>query len=327
MSTQYPAGMLLDATGVPFAAQIPQAFTAPSALPGANYTAPTTIIVEPGGGRITLTESDNAERSISYADIYASQPAVGAVVNKLYRTIATLPLKVYQWPVGDRSVNGKPAHPEEVHDPANTLVALLNNPAPGYGAVSLKEWLALPYFVHGNSLVAKYRGNGALEAPTEIIPLDWRFIQAWARIGQPVLVWGTIQTGLLKWIAPRETIYTAWTSPAGSNGAWLEEEIGCDVIVVEQRPGTMCAAAEAFMEALRAGTLEHTGDVALKRHALNAVSQMAPDGRARFMRPSNARNASGQERRVIDALIAATMVHYAVASGMSPAPQPFIEVL
>lgn len=221
---QYSPGVLLDANGNPFATQIPPEFSQqPAAPPGSTLGMyhPTTIIVEAGGGRIELTEADSAQRTISYADIYATQPAVAWAVNKIYREIATLPLRVYQHAKGDRTVNGKPAFPEEVIDPSNTLVSLLAQPAPGHGPVSLQEWLALPYLIHGNSLVAKFRGNGMREAPTELLPMDWRYLQAWARIGQPVLVWATIQTGQMKWIAPTETIHTAWATPAGASGAWL----------------------------------------------------------------------------------------------------------
>jgi hypothetical protein len=42
---------------------------------------------------------------------------------------------------------------------------------------------------------------------------------------------------------------------------------------------------------------------------LNAVAKLLPDGRARFDRPSTSRAQAGQRRRVIDALIAAAMVH------------------
>jgi HK97 family phage portal protein len=222
VAEQYPAGVLLDAWSKPFSQQMPteRPPTPAGAMLPMPYQ-PTTIIVEAGGGRVALTESDSAARTISYADIYATQPAVAWAVNKLYRNIATLPLKVYRHAPGNRTVNGKPAFPEEVIDPSNSLVSLLSKPAPGHGPVSLKEWVVLPYFVHGNSLIAKFRGNGDGTAPTELLPLDWRFLQAWARIGQPVLVWATVQTGQLKYILPSETVFTAWTSPAGANGAFL----------------------------------------------------------------------------------------------------------
>jgi hypothetical protein len=72
---------------------------------------------------------------------------------------------------------------------------------------------------------------------------------------------------------------------------------------------------EKFMEALRTGWLKHSGDKSLTAHALNAVAQLLPLGGARFARPAGGRgNNSMQDQRVIDALIAAAMVH-CVAAG------------
>ena len=57
------------------------------------------------------------------------------------------------------------------------------------------------------------------------------------------------------------------------------------------------------------GWLKHSGDAGLTRHALNAVARILPQGDARFDRPSQTRQSSEQDRRVIDALTAAAMVH------------------
>ena len=221
---QYPAGVLLDATGNPMSGSAPHALWDRQQTPGGAYLpegyGPTTIIIESGGGRIELTEDDK-QRTISYADVYATQVAVATVINKLVRQISTIPLKVYQPPARNASQNGKPKHPEAIEDQNHPLVSLLHNPSPGYGAVSLKEWISLPLFVHGGGVVAKFRGNGYGEVPTQLFPLDWRYLQAWARIGTPVLMWASVQTGQMHFLAPSEAIYTAWSSPAGSNGAWL----------------------------------------------------------------------------------------------------------
>ncbi|HLF06398.1 MAG TPA: hypothetical protein VI893_04390, partial [Thermoplasmata archaeon] len=54
-----------------------------------------------------------------------------------------------------------------------------------------------------------------------------------------------------------------------------------------------------------------------RRHVLNAIARRLPGEEMRFDRPSQSRNVrSGrQERRVIDALTAAAMVHNEVAGG------------
>lgn len=218
-------GVLLDASGQPLNTSRPGAFGGP-----ADYQ-PTTVIVQGGGQQVTLTPSEGRQRTISYSDIYETQPAVGAAVNKLVRQIATVPLKVYQRPKNGKTVNGRAPFPEEVWD--HPLVDLLNKPAPGHGPVSLKEWLTMPTFVHGNSLVAKYRANGPNTPPTECIPLEWRYLQAWARIGEPVLVWATVQTGAMKWILPSETIHVSWAAPSGWLGVSPLRQLGVTVRLEE----------------------------------------------------------------------------------------------
>ncbi len=108
-------------------------------------------------------------------------------------------------------------------------------------------------------------------------------------------------------------------SRAEQLGAWIADRLGATVI---DRPQTNVFAAEdyeRFMEALRSGWLKHSGDAGLTAHVMNAITRILPAGNARFDRPAENRISSEQERRVIDALSAASMVH-AVAS--VPRPQP-----
>jgi phage terminase large subunit-like protein len=99
------------------------------------------------------------------------------------------------------------------------------------------------------------------------------------------------------------------TSRAEQLGRWIETDIGATVV---DRPQTNVAAIEDynhFMEALRKGWLRHSGDSALTQHALNAIARILPFGDARFDRPHQSRLGQEQERRVVDALTAAAMVH------------------
>jgi hypothetical protein len=81
----------------------------------------------------------------------------------------------------------------------------------------------------------------------------------------------------------------------------------------------MALAYERWMEALREGWLWHSGDPELAQHVLNAVARVLPGGQTRFDRPARSRSASSQDRRVWDALTAASMVH-SVAVGEAQAP-------
>jgi len=224
---QISAGAMFSAssmftTGTPTTAYAPQ---------GGMYGTGTTIIVQPDGGRVELTEHDAQPRFMPYADVWASQAPIAAVVEKMRRRISVLPRRVYQHAPGNRvvsmpAVGNKPARtrkalPEHIDDPTNGLCDLIWHPLPGFGEMSLAEWQYLSLFVNGGSFLAKYRGNGATEAPTEFLPLDWRYLQAWARVGQPVILWATVQTGQWKWLLPSEGLFTAWTTVAGPQGAWL----------------------------------------------------------------------------------------------------------
>ncbi len=101
---------------------------------------------------------------------------------------------------------------------------------------------------------------------------------------------------------------------------WVRSEIGAEVI--ERDTGNASAALdyESFMEALRSGWLKHSGDVEFARHALNAIARVLPDGRAKFERPMQVWGRGGdnlQDARVIDALVAAAMVHATAAADLA----------
>lgn len=64
------------------------------------------------------------------------------------------------------------------------------------------------------------------------------------------------------------------------------------------------------------GWLRHCGDPGLTQHVLNAVARLLPQGDAKFERPKESRTVRDElaRRRVIDALIAAAMVHTSAAA-------------
>lgn len=106
---------------------------------------------------------------------------------------------------------------------------------------------------------------------------------------------------------------------------WLDSELGVTVIDRSQGNAAAVEDYDRFMEALREGWLWHTGDRPLTRHALNAIARVLPLGDARFDRPSTTRQGGDQDRRVIDALQAASMVHSVIAGGVA-APAPWAAV-
>lgn len=123
-------------------------------------------------------------------------------------------------------------------------------------------------------------------------------------------------------IHARNPIHTVVMDPSKAEqlGAWIEETLGATVIARTQTPTFAVVDYERFMEGLRNGTLKHSGDEGLTKHALNAIARMDRFGSTRFDRPHPTRyGGSEQERRVIDALSAAAMVY---AQSLAEAPEP-----
>jgi phage terminase large subunit-like protein len=112
------------------------------------------------------------------------------------------------------------------------------------------------------------------------------------------------------------------TSRAEQLGMWIESELGATVIDRAQTNKWAAEDYERFMEALRNGWLHHAGDPGLSSHALQAVARILPFGDSRFDRPSQTRQSAEQDRRVIDALTAAAMVHSVAVGTTAEAVAP-----
>jgi len=113
------------------------------------------------------------------------------------------------------------------------------------------------------------------------------------------------------------------TSRAEQLAKWVEREFGCDVVEQPQGIPTQVQEYDAFMEALRNGWLHHTGDPEFTRHVLNAVAKIQRGGDAIFERPHQSRrNVDEQDRRVIDGLKAAAMVHLVATLNAGKARKP-----
>jgi phage terminase large subunit-like protein len=155
---------------------------------------------------------------------------------------------------------------------------------------------------------------------TAMVPLWWRDADyrlfGPAAILEPPRDGSSLDPGLVRRaFADLQARYRISTVVMDTNRAedlsdWFSTEIGLTVYDRSQSPTPQSEDFERFMEALRSGHLFHSGDEGLRRHALNAVTRLLPNGGAKFDRVSRTRNASGkQDERVIDALVAAAMVH------------------
>ncbi len=118
------------------------------------------------------------------------------------------------------------------------------------------------------------------------------------------------------------------TSRAEGLASWIESELGAVVVHQPQANPGAVRDFEMFMEALRSGWLHHAGDPGLTQHALNAIARVLPFGDARFDRPIQSHLGREQERRVIDALTAASMVHSTAALNfLTPAPAELVPLV
>jgi phage terminase large subunit-like protein len=109
-------------------------------------------------------------------------------------------------------------------------------------------------------------------------------------------------------------------------GQWLENDLGCEIVHRGQENELFALDYTRWMEAIGERWIRHTGHLGFRRHVLNAIARRLPNDRYRFDRPSTSRNtrAGRQERRVIDALTAASMVHSFAVADLEMSGDPVI---
>jgi HK97 family phage portal protein len=160
-----------------------------------------------GGARLLVTEGARSvgltSRRVSFEMIAEENPTAASVIAKLSHQAATLPLRPYR---GER--DGE----REALPATHPLRRLIEKPAPRCSASNLKEWLVRPRYVHGNGLVAKYRGPEGEGLPTALLPVPWPSASAWAQLGGPVEWWTTVQTGTPRYFPVEDSIHLAWAS-------------------------------------------------------------------------------------------------------------------
>lgn len=168
---------------------------------------------------------------------------------------------------------------------------------------------------------------------TAMVPLQWRGIHDQLLGPATVLVPPRDGNSLdpdkveeaLRAIHRRNPIHTVVMdlSRAEQLATWIAREFGATVIDRAQTNQWAVQDYDYFMQSLRSGWLHHTGDAALTTHVLNAIAKELPYGDIRFDRPSASRtDVEAQDRRVIDALSAASMVLSVAAIDAATPPEP-----
>jgi phage terminase large subunit-like protein len=110
---------------------------------------------------------------------------------------------------------------------------------------------------------------------------------------------------------PIHTIVMDTSFGANVLATFIAHNLGSDVVGRGQTMPQQVEEYERFMEGLREGWLHHSGDAGLTAHAMNAIARVNRLGATVFDRPAPSRTTSSseQDRRVVDALDAAAMVH------------------
>lgn len=144
-----------------------------------------------------------------YAAIYAGQPWIYSLVNKVTRNIARLPL---------RSLREDPTTYQRTPLPrTHDLAALLSRPYPRHGAFHLVEATVGSLMVYGHALWWKYRARPG-QPPTELWPLDWSRISIQAGEQTPIDYYEYRGLRGAKKLLPDDVVHFTWWSPAGLRG-------------------------------------------------------------------------------------------------------------
>jgi phage terminase large subunit-like protein len=127
-----------------------------------------------------------------------------------------------------------------------------------------------------------------------------------------------VEDALLK-IHARNPIHTVVMDETRAEqlGVWIAERLGAQVISRGQSAPYQVMDYERFMEGLRSHFIYHTGDPTLTTQVLNAITKPSTNLKVVFSRRSQSRWNNYQDSRVIDALVAAGMVHSVAVAQMS----------
>lgn len=138
-----------------------------SPAPLSRYpTSTQTVSSRTGAGAIALLSQ--LDYSLSYEAMYQRQLWVAVCVNKLYRGVARLPLKVFEYSDADQN--------DRVRVKDHPLAQLLQNPYPNGSSWDYKAAIMWDRKVYGNSLWVKVR-SGPGQPPKQLWRLPWRNVE------------------------------------------------------------------------------------------------------------------------------------------------------
>jgi phage portal protein BeeE len=166
---------------------------------------PSVPLAQFGRGTIPLS---GAGELLSFLTAYETQPWIAAAVNKLNRGIMDLPLRLYREVTDDGEIEPVYRHP---------VLDMVQRPWRRGSAAALKQKMAHPALIHGNSVLGKVRAE-ANGPPVEFIPLDWRFLTAYTLDDGEVFFWETTQPNRQQFWAPEDVVHFAFEAGNGDIG-------------------------------------------------------------------------------------------------------------
>lgn len=158
--------------------------------------------------------------TVSYAQLFATQPWISAVVMRLLSWSIRVPLKAYVKTGEDSRERLRPnAHP---------LASSLVNPWQRGNQAQLVMSLMGGLCVHGNATMQVE--SGAADT-LRFRPLDWRYMRAVRAIPSEISGWETDQDGAVETLPADQVLHAAWWSPFGPAGSSPLAALGTTVAV------------------------------------------------------------------------------------------------
>lgn len=181
-----------------------------------------------GGRSISV---DSLGLNETYSRIYATQPWVGAVVNKLARGLARIPLKSYR-DLGEAEreylrPRATPAHP---------LPVLLSRPYPRGSRFKLTEFTVGQLAIYSKACWWKFR-PGAGKAPVELWPMDWRYMTQTIGGKSGVEYFEYNGPAGKRRFLPDDIVLFEWWSPVGPAGTSPLEQLRLTLALEEAGRG------------------------------------------------------------------------------------------
>lgn len=154
-------------------------------------------------------------RTVSYADLFASQTWVAAAVMRMLTWAVRVPLKAYRR-TGDDSRDR--LRPDE-----HPIAGAITSPWERGSQASLTMSLLGSLLVHGNGLTEAEQGA---RDTLRWNPVDWRTATPIKGVGASIGGWRSTVDGKERTLAADTTMHTAWWSPLGPLGISPLQQLG-----------------------------------------------------------------------------------------------------